>query len=70
MYDDSEGDEVELDGDTGDMLVMERALMIPPNKDKDWRQRSLFHTRCTITGKYVMLLLILAAGRTLYQRRR
>ncbi|XP_037426242.1 uncharacterized protein LOC119291565 [Triticum dicoccoides] len=47
-YDDN--DEVELDGDTGDMLVMERALMIPP-KDEDWRRRSLFHTRCTIGGK-------------------
>ena len=42
--------EVELEGDTGDMLVMERALMIPP-KDEDWRRRSLFHTRCTIGGK-------------------
>jgi hypothetical protein len=42
---------VELDGDTGDMLVMERTLITPPKRDEDWRRQSLFHTRCTVGGK-------------------
>lgn len=38
IYDDYEDDEgVELDGDTGDMLVRERALIIPSKKDEDRR---------------------------------
>jgi hypothetical protein len=48
-YEDAEG--VELDGDTGDMLVMERTLITPPKRDEDWRRQSLFHTRCTVGGK-------------------
>lgn len=43
-------DEVELDGDIGEMLVMERALVTRPDNE-DWRRRSLFHTRCTMGGK-------------------
>ena len=50
-YDEGEVEEVELEGDTGDMLVMERALVTQPKQDEDWRRRSLFHTRCTVSGK-------------------
>jgi hypothetical protein len=50
-YDEDQEDEVELEGDTGPMLVMEHALVARPKNDEDWRRQSLFHTRCTIGGK-------------------
>jgi hypothetical protein len=50
-YDEDQEDEVELEGDTWPMLVMERALVARPKNDEDWRRQSLFHTRCTIGGK-------------------
>jgi hypothetical protein len=43
-YDEEHEDEVELEGDTGPMLVMERALVARPKNDEDWRRWSLFHT--------------------------
>jgi hypothetical protein len=50
-YDEEHEDEVELEGDTGPMLVLEHALVARPKNDEDWRRRSIFHTRCTISGK-------------------
>jgi hypothetical protein len=35
-YDEEHEDEVELEGDTGPMLVMERALVARLKNDEDW----------------------------------
>lgn len=56
-YDEEQEDEVELEGDMGPMLVMERALVARSKNDEDWRRRSLFHTRCTIGGKVCHIII-------------
>ena len=35
-YGEEQEDEVELEGDKGQMLVMERALVARPKNDEDW----------------------------------
>lgn len=50
-------DEVELEGDMGPMLVMERALVSRSKNDEDWHRQSLFHTQCTIGGKVCHIII-------------
>ncbi|GKD11728.1 putative nucleotidyltransferase, ribonuclease H, partial [Tanacetum coccineum] len=38
-------------GDTGVLLVIQRALLVESNRDEAWLRNNIFHTRCTSNGK-------------------